>query len=153
MTTQKQHQSQSRRSAGNWLQSLARLFSIILAIMIVAMSTYWGMKFYEEWQNKQAETERNEQLGLSHDEVTDEEKTNHTVDGADKPKLLSIPAAGVQNARVQEIGLLSPSSNGSQQMDAPQNVHDVGWYNCQINPIESKRCANYVSPAGTNNII
>ena len=152
MTTQKQHQSQSRRSAGNWLQSLARLFSIILAIMIVAMSTYWGMKFYEEWQNKQAETERNEQLGLSHDEVTDEEKANHAVDGADKPKLLSIPAAGVQNARVQEIGLLSPSSNGSQQMDAPQNVHDVGWYNCQINPIESKRCANYVSPAGTNNL-
>ena len=123
MTTQKQHQSQSRRSASNWLQSLARLFSIILAIMIVAMSTYWGMKFYEEWQNKQAETERNEQLGLSHDEVTDEDKANHTVDGADKPKLLSIPAAGVQNARVQEIGLLSPSSNGSQQMDAPQNVH------------------------------
>lgn len=151
MATQKRRSSSTRKQSSGWLQSLARLFSIILAIMIVAMATYWGMKFYEQWQNSQAESERNEQLGLSHEEVTDEDKANHTVDGADKPKLLSIPAAGIQDARVQEIGLLSPSSSGSQQMDAPQNVHDVGWYNCQINPVESKRCANYISPLGDNN--
>lgn len=151
MATQKQTRSQTKQTNGGWLQSLARLFSIVLAIMVVAMSTYWGMKFYEQWRDRQAEAERNEQLGLSHDEVTEEDKASHTVDGADKPKLLSIPAAGIQDARILEIGLLSPSSDGSQQMDAPQNVHDVGWYNCQINPIESKKCANYVSPLGVNN--
>ena len=130
---------------------LSRIVAIILAIMIVAMATYWGLKFYEEWQNRRAEDERTQQMGLSHDEVTDEDKANHVVDGADKPKSLSIPDANVDNARVQEIGLLQPSANGSQQMDAPQNVHDVGWYNCQINPVESKRCQNYISPLGVNN--
>lgn len=141
--------SGSRR--GGVGKSIARIFSVMLAILIVAMATYWGMKFYEQWQDKQAESERTSQMGLVDDEVTEEDRANHTVDGADKPKLLTIKTAGIDRARVQEIGLLQPSSSGSQQMDAPQNLHDVGWYNCQINPVESNRCSNYVSPAGVNN--
>ncbi len=149
MTQKPRKKSSKHLPSTNRVQGgLSRFFGVILAVLVVAMATYWGLKFYQQWPNSQAANERNQQLGLVDDEVTDEDKANYTVDGADKPKLLNIPAAGVENARIQEIGLLSPNSNGSQQMDAPQNVHDVGWYNCQINPVAGKACDQYISPVG-----
>lgn len=97
-----------------------------------------------------AENERNQELGITKDKVSDKDKDQYKVDAPDKPRLLTIAKAGVTRARVQQIGLLSPSADGSQQMDAPKNINDAGWYNCQINPVASKRCAGYSSPAINN---
>ena len=148
---QKRQKYQSKRSITTLGRSLSRLVALIVAILVVAMATYLGLEFRDRVIASNAAEERSQAMGLSSEEVTDEEKDAHTVDGVDKPKLISIPATGVDRARVQEIGLLQPGSSGSQQMDAPVNVHDVGWYNCQINPVASKACSNYVSPAGINN--
>lgn len=135
----------------SFFMMLSRVSGIVLAVLIVAMATYWSLRFIEDNRERKIVDERNTELGLIYDEVAEEDKNNHVVDGADKPKSLTIADAGINNSRIQEIGLLQPNENGSQQMDAPQNVHDVGWYNCQINPVVSKRCTQYVSPMGMNN--
>ncbi|MDO4271732.1 MAG: class F sortase [Candidatus Saccharibacteria bacterium] len=107
---------------------------------------------YRNQLAEQAREQRDEALGISSEEVSSEDKKKHHVDSGDKPRLISIAKAGVNQARIQEVGLLAPSADGSQQMDVPKNIHDVGWYNCQINPIVENRCDNYVAPASDNTV-
>lgn len=132
---------------------MLRLVISLALIIAVAVGTFWGLDRYKRYRSEQearAKHERAVQLGLSDEPVTPEDKASYTVDANDKPRSLTIAKAGVDKARIQEVGLLSPASDGSQQMDAPKNIHDVGWYNCQLNPVAAKRCANYSSPAGSN---
>ncbi|MDR1196782.1 MAG: class F sortase [Candidatus Nomurabacteria bacterium] len=48
---------------------------------------------------------------------------NYTV-AAEKPRYLSIPTLGINNARVVELGL----SGSTNQLDDPTNINDAGWY-------------------------
>lgn len=119
--------------------------------MIATSIAYAGFCLYRQHrlrQETQARRERIEQLGLIDEVLTDADKKNYRVSDPDKPRLMTISRIGINNARIQEVGLLAPTSDGSQQMDAPRNIHDVGWYNCQINPVASRRCQNYDTPDG-----
>lgn len=128
------------------------LASIGIILLIVALSVggWFGYRYYQDYRRNQLEAERVKAMGLSDAKVTEADKKQFTV-STDKPRFISIPAIGVNQARVQEIGLMKPAEDGSQQMDSPKNVHDVGWYNCQINPIVANRCTNFVSPTGLPN--
>jgi Sortase (surface protein transpeptidase) len=42
----------------------------------------------------------------------------------DKPRFMSIASLGVENARIVELGVIGSSN----QLEDPQNIHDVGWY-------------------------
>ncbi|MBP9489223.1 class F sortase [Candidatus Saccharibacteria bacterium] len=62
-------------------------------------------------------------------EVTQEDKDEHTVP-ANNPRFISIPALGVDRARVVSIGLIS----GSKQLDSPISIFDAGWYTKSAKP-------------------
>jgi LPXTG-site transpeptidase (sortase) family protein len=61
---------------------------------------------------------------LDNRRVTTDQRDDHKV-AADKPRYMSIPALGVERARVIEIGIKPNSDN---QLDDPTSIHDVGWY-------------------------
>lgn len=150
MSVKKQHTiSKSTRRSRE--RPVRRIVVIVIAVLMVAIATTLGIRYYQQVQAEKAAERRAQQMGLSDEPVTEEQRKEHQVDGYDKPKLLTIEKIDINNARIQEIGLMAPTSSGSQQMDAPVSVHDVGWFNCQINPVESKKCANYISPLGVNN--
>ena len=95
------------------------------------------------------ESEKIETLGISTKPITSQERDSYQVP-AENPRYISIPAAGVDKARVIGIGLKAPNPSGQQQMDEPHNTSDVGWYNCQINPVANKRCAEPIRPGAGN---
>ncbi len=55
-------------------------------------------------------------------QISQTEKDDFVV-AANKPRYLSIAKLGVNQARVQEMGVLA-----NNQLDAPQSVNDAGWY-------------------------
>lgn len=130
----------------------ARITSNVILALVVAVALAGislGIYYLTRHQSvEDAKTERAKELGLESKPVTEQDKQNYHVNG-DKPRFISIAKAGVDKARVQELGLLAPK-NGSQQMDAPKNIHDAGWYNCQINPIKENRCNEYTTPSGND---
>ncbi|MCL2037960.1 class F sortase [Candidatus Saccharibacteria bacterium] len=88
---------------------------------------------------------RNEQVGID-ENAPDKSGSPDCKAAPDDPRFLTIEAIGINQACVVPIGVLSPDENGSQQLDAPKNYHDVGWYNCQINPVASNRCSQPTRP-------
>ncbi len=100
------------------------------------------------WQNNE-ELQYIESIGISTKPVTREEVDSYTVD-PDKPRYMTIPNAGVTNARTIALGVKKPTSGGSQQLDAPNRIGDIGWYNCQMNPIVDNRCDTYKTPGDGN---
>lgn len=54
--------------------------------------------------------------------LTQQQIDNYKVD-ADKPRYITIPALGVEKARVQSVGL-----NEAKQIDTPANISDTAWY-------------------------
>ena len=104
-------------------------------------------KFFNDTRFQYEGTDSVEVLDLDTTEITDEEKDAYKV-SPEKPRYLSMKSIGVERARIIEVGVLSPNADGVQQMDAPKNTSDVGWYNCQINPIVDNRCADPALPGG-----
>ena len=60
--------------------------------------------------------------------ISTQEVAAHTVP-ADHPRFISIPALGINNARVLSVGI---NSNGN--VDTPQNVHDTAWFDGSAKP-------------------
>lgn len=121
---------------------------IVVAIAIVSTITLCLWWWNHRNSVKLQQTERAKELGLVSTPVTEQDKANYHVDD-NKPRFISIESIGLKQARVQELGLLAPK-NGSQQMDAPKNIYDAGWYNCAINPVKGNRCSNYITPSGND---
>ena len=76
--------------------------------------------------------------------VSPAEKKRYSVPPND-PRLLTIPSIHV-SARVFALGAMSPNRDGSQQLDVPKTIADVGWYNCAINPVSANRCSDPKRP-------
>lgn len=117
----------------------------LLIIVVITAGLIIGYLYLSHHQEEKSKNERSQSLDLITDPVSDSEKKSYTVPDI-RPRYLTIPSIGINQARIQEIGLLSPNGDGGQQMDAPQNIHDAGWYNCQNNPIVANRCAKPVLP-------
>ena len=137
--------TQSTKSARH--SSTKKIIYAIVVMVVVAAGVFTGLSYYKLHQPAK---ERDDSLNLSYDEVSNKDKENYKVNNGAKPRLITIPSIGV-SARVQEISLLAANSDGSQQMDVPKNVHDVGWYNCEGNAEENTRCAKFISPNGIYN--
>lgn len=123
-------------------------FRCAIIVIIVAIGAFVGLTVASRGERRAEE--RDDSLNLSYDTVSDEDKQNYKVNDGAKPRLITIPSIDV-SARIQEIGLLSASSDGTRQMDVPRNVHDAGWYNCEENADESDRCNKFISPNGVYN--
>ena len=114
---------------------------LILVLLILAISVIGGYLLTQKLnlfniRDIKLEQIRNESYGMDSKPVD----TDSYQVPANNPRYLSIPDLGVDRARVIALGVLAPDKDGSQQLDAPKNLNDVGWYNCQINPVVDKRC-------------
>lgn len=136
----------SRSKTKRWTHKLLTILLVIGA----AATGYFAINYaLPAWQTGE-EIRHIESLGVSTKAVTQKELAEHKVD-PDKPRYLSIPSAGVAKARTIALGVKPPAGeNGSQQLEAPTNIGDVGWYNCQSNPIEDKRCDTPKRPGDGN---
>lgn len=131
--------------AKGWLRRLITVLLILAAIVGGCMLVNY---LIESWQNNE-ELQYIESLGISTKPVTQVEVDDYKVD-PDKPRYMSIPSAGVIQARTIALGVKKPTSDGSQQLDAPNRIGDVGWYNCEINPVEDNRCDTPKRPGDGN---
>lgn len=70
------------------------------------------------------------QVDVDETPVTTEKKAEHTA-APTHPKLVTIPALQITDARVFGVGV---TSNG--EVDTPHNIYDIGWYTKSSQPGE-----------------
>ena len=110
---------------------LVGVLVFILGVFFVK-TALWEYSYYSEKEGStRAEAVNN--LGASAPEVdetpvSEEARAEHTVP-ADHPRYLSIQKLGIKNARVLSMGVLA-----SGELDTPNNIFDVGWYNASGTP-------------------
>jgi LPXTG-site transpeptidase (sortase) family protein len=123
--------------------------SILIAILVLVASVVAGffiVKYIlsDTNENKLFEQQFSE-MNVSTTPISEKERDEYTV-ASELPRYIYIPAAGVDKARMVALGVKSPGKNNQQQLDAPKNIDDVGWYDCRINPVADKRCSQATLP-------
>lgn len=105
---------------------LAVLFLIFLIRVITFENQYYGEKEGSERAVSVSETEETDELI----EVppTETEVYEYTV-GPDRPRYLTIERLGIRNARILPMGI-----NNKGELDTPNNIFDVGWYESSGKP-------------------
>lgn len=134
--------SGKHRDSKKWLIG-AVIFAVIAGSMVAGYFLAINMRV------EKVEKQRFETLDLKTDTVSEKQVKEYTV-APERPRYLKIPSAGVDKARILEVGVNKPNADGNQQMDAPKNINDTGWYNCQVNPIAKNRCATPKVPGDGN---
>jgi len=148
--TDKSLQNKPRESKSR-LKTWVKLALILLSLAIGLVGGYLLAEHFNMFNLRDIRLEkiRNEQLGIDA-EAPDNSGSPDCMAEPDDPRFLTIPSIGVNRACIVPIGVLSPDASGGQQLDAPKSYHDIGWYNCQINPIVSGRCAQPIRPGDGN---
>lgn len=120
------HQSRSRR---RW----PVVFSVVVACVILAVS---GYIIYDTWSTNQ-EAKKQISRGSSSSNDNREGRDETSVSGAnvdkysvagDLPRVLTIPAIKVKTR------VLPMSVKSDNQLQAPANIFDAGWYNASAKP-------------------
>jgi LPXTG-site transpeptidase (sortase) family protein len=88
-------------------------------------------------------------LDISTEPVSEKERDEYTVP-PERPRYIHIPAVNIAKARLIALGVKAPGATGQQQLDVPKSIADVGWYDCRINPVADKRCAQTTLPGAGN---
>lgn len=102
--------------------------AILILVLVGAGVLIW--KFYpQNLANQNPESLAQARVDVDETEVTEEDKGNHEVP-TKHPRYISVPALGVDRARVVNIGLVP----GSNQLDSPISIFDAGWYNQSETP-------------------
>ncbi|MFZ2560083.1 MAG: class F sortase [Candidatus Nanoperiomorbaceae bacterium] len=124
-----------------------RLAIVVLLLLAVVIISYWIYTRLNQSNIIKIQGANFNNNGISTTPITPSAIDNYKVP-ATHPRLLIIPSLQI-NARVSSLGALPPH-NGGQQLDAPKNIYDVGWYDCTINPIAANRCATPKLPNDHN---
>ncbi|MBH1980829.1 sortase [Candidatus Saccharibacteria bacterium] len=104
------------------------IVGIVLVVLLV-VAGWFGYRYYTTGEQPPipvAFAAANPEVDES--TVTSEQKDSHKVP-ANLPRYISIPALGVDSARVMSVGV---KSNG--ELDTPKNIFDVGWYDKSATP-------------------
>ena len=107
---------------GRWL-------AILVGVLLLAGGAWFGYRYYTTGEQPPLPVA----LAASNPEVdekdiTSEQIRSHKVE-LDKPRYISIPSLGIDNARILPIGI---KANG--ELDTPRNIHDAGWYTKSATP-------------------
>jgi len=105
------------------------LIATLLLTFFIKVATYENQYYNEkEGSEREVTTNRAAEEELIEEEPTEEEVREYTV-AADRPRYLTIEKLGIRNARILPMGV-----NASGELDTPQNIFDVGWYNASGKP-------------------
>lgn len=105
----KKHQSKLSKKKKLWLAVIG-----LLAVGTLITATILRQAPAAEPQHAKA--------AYTEEKPTEEERSAYEV-APGLPRALSIPSLGLTDARVIEVGLTDEGD-----MDAPDSIHDVGWY-------------------------
>lgn len=97
-----------------------KIYTIILSIVALIVIAAGAMLY--AYMTQPAEEPQHAKAAYVEEKPSQEEKEQYAV-APGLPRTLSIPALGLQEARVLEVGLTNEGD-----MDAPDSIHDVGWY-------------------------
>lgn len=104
---------------------LACLFLIFLIRVAVFEGQYYSEKEGSERAIATVDAPEQELIEV---EPTEEEVREYTV-APDRPRYLTIDKIGVSKARILAMGV-----NAAGELDTPQNIFDVGWYEASGKP-------------------
>ncbi len=130
-----------------WLKAIL----VVLIVIAFAFASYFLIQHSNLFNIRDINLEkiRDEQLGIDSN-APDNSGSSNCQAAPEDPRFLTIESAGVNQACIVPIGVLTPDDSGSQQLDAPKSYYDIGWYNCQMNPIAENRCASPTRPGDDN---
>ena len=136
------------RTASGRSRRLPRIILAILVLLLAALAGFLVMQYLgsDTHQTKIVQQHFSDE-SISIAPVTPQQRNSYKV-APDRPRYISIPTLGINQARVMALGVKTPNKNGQQQLDVPKNINDVGWYDCQINPVANKRCSRPTLPGG-----
>lgn len=105
------------------------LLTILLAAYVIRLATWESAYYSEKEGSERAITDPIEpQEKLEETEPTAEIIKEYVV-APDRPRYLTIPKLGINNARVLAVGI-----NQKGQLGTPNNIFDVGWYDSSAKP-------------------
>lgn len=107
---------------------VAGVIILLLATIFFGRVAIWEHNYLKRMEGSEravsslnAEVEGEEEVDK---EVPTETEVTEYVVAADRPRYLSIPSIGLNQARILEVGT---KPNG--ELATPYNIYDIGWYN------------------------
>ena len=109
--------------------SLILLCVVLFLVFLVRVITFENA-YYNEKQGSERSVGAVVEIrdDLIEEKPSDDEVREYTV-AADRPRYLTINKLNVKNARVLPMGI-----NAKGELDTPQNIFDVGWYEASGKP-------------------
>lgn len=108
--------------------SIWSVVTILFLIFLVKVLVYENNYYAEKEGSERAVVEEPEAEDLVEEAPTEAEVQEYTV-APDRPRYLTIERLGVKNARILPMGV-----NNKGELDTPQNIFDVGWYESSGKP-------------------
>ena len=106
---------------------------IIFLVFLIRVATFESSYYSEKEGSERAVAEQaNGDEDLDETEPTEAEIAEYVV-APDRPRYLSIEKLGVKNSRILPMGV-----NTEGELDTPNNIFDVGWYEGSGKPGEGK---------------
>lgn len=119
--------SRSRREILRWaFWSILFIFGLVFLVRVITFEN----SYYAEKEGSERAITEDVDTGeeLIEVEPTETEVREYTV-APDRPRYLTIPKLGISKARILAMGI---NQNG--ELDTPNNIFDVGWYESSSKP-------------------
>ncbi len=111
---------------GGWRRVAKWAIWSVLALLflgfLIRVATFEAWYYNEKEGSERAVTTVEEESTLDETEPTEAEIIEYTV-AADRPRYLTIEKLGITKSRVLAMGV-----NSKGELDTPNNIFDVGWY-------------------------
>ena len=116
----------SLKIKGGWRKILKwtiwSLLLIIFLVFLIRVATFESSYYSEKEGSERAVSDQINDEELDETEPTESEVTEYTV-APDRPRYLTIEKLGVSKSRILPMGV-----NSAGELDTPNNIFDVGWY-------------------------
>lgn len=103
------------------------VLAVIFLVFLIRVATFEGAYYSEKEGSERAVAEQNTS-DLDETEPTEKEVAEYTV-APDRPRYLTVEKLGVKKSRILPMGV-----NTSGELDTPNNIFDVGWYEASGKP-------------------
>ena len=116
----------SLKIKGGWKRivkwGLCLVLAVLLLVFLIRVATFENDYYSSKEGSERATTEQSAGGELDETEPTEAEVAEYTV-APDRPRYLTIEKLGVNKSRILPMGV-----NVKGELDTPNNIFDVGWY-------------------------